>query len=73
MNILFDKLLGVFSSDLAIDLGTANTLVYVKGKGIVLSEPSVVAVRTDVRAKNRVLAVGLEAKNMVGRTRRGDC
>ena len=68
MNILFDKLLGIFSSDLAIDLGTANTLVYVKGKGIVLSEPSVVAVRTDVRAKNRVLAVGLEAKNMVGRT-----
>jgi rod shape-determining protein MreB len=68
MNIIFDKLLGVFSSDLAIDLGTANTLVYVKGKGIVLSEPSVVAVRTDVRAKNRVLAVGLEAKNMVGRT-----
>ena len=68
MNIFFDKLLGVFSSDLAIDLGTANTLVYVKGKGIVLSEPSVVAIRTDVHAKNRVLAVGLEAKNMVGRT-----
>jgi rod shape-determining protein MreB len=68
MNFFFDKLLGVFSSDLAIDLGTANTLVYVKGKGIVLSEPSVVAVRTDVRAKNRILAVGLEAKNMVGRT-----
>jgi rod shape-determining protein MreB len=68
MNFFFDKLLGVFSSDLAIDLGTANTLVYVKGKGIVLSEPSVVAVRTDARAKNRVLAVGLEAKNMVGRT-----
>ncbi len=68
MNFFFDKLLGVFSSDLAIDLGTANTLVYVKGKGIVLSEPSVVAIRTDARAKNRVLAVGLEAKNMVGRT-----
>ena len=68
MNIFFDKLLGVFSSDLAIDLGTANTLVYVKGKGIVLSEPSVVAIRTDANAKNRVLAVGLEAKNMVGRT-----
>ena len=60
--------LGFFSSDLAIDLGTANTLVYVKGKGIVLSEPSVVAVRTDNRSKNRVLAVGLEAKNMLGRT-----
>ena len=68
MNFFFDKLLGVFSSDLAIDLGTANTLVYVKGKGIVLSEPSVVAIRTDARAKNRILAVGLEAKNMVGRT-----
>lgn len=68
MNIFFDKLLGVFSSDLAIDLGTANTLVYVKGKGIVLSEPSVVAIRTDAQAKNRILAVGLEAKNMVGRT-----
>ena len=64
----FDSILGVFSSDLAIDLGTANTLVYVKGKGIVLSEPSVVAVRTDNRTKNRVLAVGLEAKNMLGRT-----
>ena len=50
-----EGILGVFSSDLAIDLGTANTLVYVKGKGIVLSEPSVVAVRLD-RTKNRVLA-----------------
>ena len=65
---LIDSLFGVFSSDLAIDLGTANTLVYVKGKGIVLSEPSVVAVRTDGRRNNRVLAVGLEAKNMLGRT-----
>ena len=62
-----DGILGVFSNDLAIDLGTANTLVYVKGKGIVLSEPSVVAVRLD-RTKNRVLAVGTEAKNMLGRT-----
>jgi rod shape-determining protein MreB and related proteins len=68
MNVFFDALLGMFSSDLAIDLGTANTLVYVKGKGIVLSEPSVVAVRTDNRLKNRVLAVGSEAKNMLGRT-----
>ncbi|MGE4518541.1 MAG: rod shape-determining protein [Desulfobacteraceae bacterium] len=68
MNFFVDSLLGAFSSDLAIDLGTANTLVYVKGKGIVLSEPSVVAVRTDNRAKNKVLAVGLEAKNMLGRT-----
>lgn len=65
---MFDRLLGKFSNDLAIDLGTANTLVYVKGKGIVLSEPSVVAVRTDNRRKNRVLAVGAEAKRMLGRT-----
>ena len=48
MNLFFDRILGVFSDDLAIDLGTANTLVYVKGKGIVLSEPSVVAVSTGV-------------------------
>ena len=68
MGLFVDKILGAFSSDLAIDLGTANTLVYVKGKGIVLNEPSVVAVRTDNRMKNRVLAVGLEAKNMLGRT-----
>lgn len=68
MNFFFDSILGIFSNDLAIDLGTANTLVYVKGKGIVLSEPSVVAVRTDNRTKNRVLAVGMEAKNMLGRT-----
>jgi len=68
MNLFLDSVLGVFSNDLAIDLGTANTLVYVKGKGIVLSEPSVVAVRTDNRYKNKVLAVGLEAKNMLGRT-----
>ncbi len=66
--MFLDALLGVFSNDLAIDLGTANTLVYVRGKGIVLSEPSVVAVRTDNRMKNKVLAVGLEAKNMLGRT-----
>ena len=68
MNLLFDGILGVFSNDLAIDLGTANTLVYVKGKGIVLNEPSVVAVSTDHRSKNRVLAVGLEARNMLGKT-----
>lgn len=68
MNSFMDSVLGVFSNDLAIDLGTANTLVYVKGKGIVLSEPSVVAVRTDNRYKNKVLAVGLEAKKMLGRT-----
>jgi len=66
--LFFDSLFGFFSNDLAIDLGTANTLVYVKGKGIVLSEPSVVAVRTDGRGKSKVMAVGLEAKNMLGRT-----
>jgi len=65
---VLNALLGVFSNDLAIDLGTANTLVYVKGKGIVLSEPSVVAVRTDHRPRNKVLAVGAEAKRMLGRT-----
>ncbi|VEN73585.1 cell wall structural complex MreBCD, actin-like component MreB [Candidatus Desulfarcum epimagneticum] len=68
MNFFLDSLLGVFSSDLAIDLGTANTLVYVKGKGIVLNEPSVVAVQTDKRNRTRILAVGAEAKNMLGRT-----
>ena len=68
MNLFLNGILGLFSNDLAIDLGTANTLVYVKGKGIVLSEPSVVAVSTGNRYKNRVLAVGLEAKNMLGKT-----
>ncbi|MCA9456900.1 MAG: rod shape-determining protein, partial [Nitrospira sp.] len=58
-------ILGWFSSDLAIDLGTATTLVYVRGKGIVLSEPSVVAIE---KQSNTVLAVGVEAKRMVGRT-----
>jgi len=66
--MLLDPILGYFSNDMAIDLGTANTLVYVKGKGIVLSEPSVVAVRKDARQGNRVLAVGKEAKMMLGRT-----
>ncbi len=66
--MLLDPILGLFSSDLAIDLGTANTLVYVKGKGIVLSEPSVVAVRKDAKGGNKVLAVGRDAKMMLGRT-----
>ena len=64
---IFDFILGIFSSDLAIDLGTANTCVYVKGKGIVLREPSVVAVKKDNRGNNQVLAVGSEAKRMLGR------
>ncbi|MFO7606345.1 MAG: rod shape-determining protein [Desulfurivibrionaceae bacterium] len=63
----FDSLFGWLSNDLAIDLGTANTLVFAKGKGIVLREPSVVAVRQDGRG-NKVLAVGKEAKKMLGRT-----
>lgn len=66
--MLFDSILGWFSNDLAVDLGTANTLVYVKGKGIVANEPSVVAVQEDNRGLNRILAVGKEAKDMVGRT-----
>jgi rod shape-determining protein MreB len=66
--MLFDYILGRFSNDLAIDLGTANTIVYVKGKGIVLNEPSVVAVHQDSRGIKKVLAVGNEAKNMLGRT-----
>jgi len=66
--LLFDFILGKFSNDLAIDLGTANTLVYMKGKGIVLNEPSVVAVSKDSRGTKKVLAVGLEAKKMLGRT-----
>lgn len=66
--MLFDWILGKFSSDLAIDLGTANTLVYVKGKGIVLCEPSVVAVHMDSKGVKKVLAVGSEAKKMLGRT-----
>jgi rod shape-determining protein MreB and related proteins len=64
---MFSKLLGLMSADMAIDLGTANTLVYVKGQGIVLNEPSVVAITT-VQGRKQVLAVGEEAKQMLGRT-----
>ncbi|HEX2940874.1 MAG TPA: rod shape-determining protein [Rhodopila sp.] len=64
---MFTRLLGIMSADMAIDLGTANTLVYVKGRGIVLAEPSVVAI-ADVRGKKQVVAVGEEAKQMLGRT-----
>jgi rod shape-determining protein MreB len=66
--LLFDFILGKFSNDLAIDLGTANTLVYVRGKGIVLNEPSVVAVHMNAKGEKKVLAVGAEAKKMLGRT-----
>ena len=64
---MFDRVFGMLSADMAIDLGTANTLVYVKGRGIVLDEPSVVAIATR-RGKTQVLAVGEEAKLMLGRT-----
>jgi rod shape-determining protein MreB len=64
---MFGNLFGFLSSDIAIDLGTANTLVYVKGRGIILNEPSVVAISTN-RGKAQVLAVGDEAKLMLGRT-----
>ena len=59
---MFDWLYDLFSNDLAIDLGTANTLIYVKGKGIVSCEPSVVAVQKDARGGRRVLSVGKDAK-----------
>ncbi|MDG6094326.1 rod shape-determining protein [Acetobacter sp. AN02] len=64
---MFSRLLGLVSSDMAIDLGTANTLVYVRGRGIVLNEPSVVAIM-ETRGRKQVLAVGNEAKQMAGRT-----
>ena len=64
---MFSRLFSMFSSDLAIDLGTANTLVYVRGKGIIVNEPSVVAMTT-VRGKMQVLAVGDDAKQMLGKT-----
>ena len=64
---MFSKLTGLFSADMAIDLGTANTLVYVKGQGIVLNEPSVVAI-ANLKGKQQVLSVGEEAKQMLGRT-----
>ena len=66
--MLFDYIYGLFSNDLAIDLGTANTLIYARGQGIVACEPSVVAVKKDSRGQQRVLAVGREAKDMLGRT-----
>jgi rod shape-determining protein MreB and related proteins len=65
---IFNALWGMFSNDLAIDLGTANTLVFMKSKGIVVSEPSVVAVKTGAAGQRKVLAVGTDAKEMLGRT-----
>lgn len=65
---MLNKFFNLFSHDLAIDLGTANCLVYSKEKGIIVNEPSVVAVHMDSRGQQRVLAVGIEAKKMLGRT-----
>jgi rod shape-determining protein MreB len=66
--MLLDPILGSISNDLAIDLGTANTLIYARSEGIVLNEPSMVAVRKGDQRVNKVLAVGREAKEMLGRT-----
>src|SRR5665647_1126472 len=65
---MFKKFMDWFSNDLAIDLGTANTLVYAKDRGIIINEPSVVAVHKNARGQTKVLAVGKEAKEMLGRT-----
>ena len=65
---MFKKLMGYFSNDLAIDLGTANTLVLIKDQGISINEPSVVAIQIDKSGQERILAVGQEAKDMVGKT-----
>ena len=66
---MFKRLRGYFSSDLSIDLGTANTLIYVRGKGIVLNEPSVVAIQDEPsRGGKIIVAVGADAKMMLGRT-----
>jgi rod shape-determining protein MreB len=66
--MFLDKLIGMFSQDIAIDLGTANTLVSVRGKGIIINEPSVVAVKHEQYGRQKILAVGKEAKEMVGKT-----
>lgn len=66
--MIFNKFIGLFSNDLSIDLGTANTIVIAKGRGIIINEPSVVAVKTEKYGQSRVLAVGHEAKEMVGKT-----
>jgi len=68
---MLKTIFGFFSSDMSIDLGTANTLIYVSGKGMVLNEPSVVAIKDEGRSGKSVLAVGTEARNMLGRTPAG--
>ncbi|WP_044410258.1 rod shape-determining protein [Thiomicrospira microaerophila] len=65
---MFRKIIGLFSNDISIDLGTANTLIYVRGQGVVLNEPSVVAIRDNGRGSRSIVAVGNEAKKMLGRT-----
>ncbi|WP_297814323.1 rod shape-determining protein [uncultured Helicobacter sp.] len=66
--MVLDRVIGWFSHDISIDLGTANTIVLVKGQGVIINEPSVVAVQNDRYSKNKILAVGHEAKEMVGKT-----
>jgi rod shape-determining protein MreB len=66
--VLLDKLFGLFSNDLSIDLGTANTIVIAKGKGIIINEPSVVAIKKNRFGKKKMLAVGKDAKDMLGKT-----
>lgn len=66
--MMLDKLVGMFSNDMAIDLGTANVIISVKGKGVLINEPSVVAMMNDRMGRQKILAVGREAKEMVGKT-----
>ena len=65
---MFEVLSSLFTHDMGIDLGTANTVVYVRGKGIVLSEPSVIAIKSDLNRGPKVVAVGVRAQKMIGRT-----
>lgn len=69
--MILDSILGFFSSDMGIDLGTANTLILVKSKGIIINEPSVVAVKHDKYGREEIIAVGKAAKEMVGKTHHG--
>ncbi|NPA73612.1 MAG: rod shape-determining protein [Epsilonproteobacteria bacterium] len=66
--MILDQIIGLFSNDMSIDLGTANTLVLLRGKGIIINEPSVVAIQQDKYGRNNILAVGHEAKEMIGKT-----
>ncbi len=66
--MILDQIIGFFSNDMSIDLGTANTLVLLRGKGIIINEPSVVAIQRDKHGRNNILAVGHEAKDMIGKT-----